>query len=88
MMQFITVSSDCIRLKTDSLSNTYANSGLTGCFDFVSLNTTYTDSQGNLRSGRIEILAKSATSGAKLLDTLSPSMIICLICTTVYLAFI
>lgn len=82
MYQFIAVSSDCIKLKTSETSKTYAGSQ-TGCLDFVTLNTTYTDSEGNLRHGPIHVLA----SGARSFDTISSIMTICLICATAYLAF-
>ena len=54
-----TSGADCIKLKTSGSSNAYGFNGATECFDFVTLNTTYSDSQGNLRHGPIKILASS-----------------------------
>ena len=84
LSQFITVSSDCIRFDTTGSSETYGRSGHTGCLDFVTINTTYTDSQGNLRHGPIRVLTSDAGSMA---NRLSPIIGICILCIGIYLAF-
>lgn len=80
---FKSVSADCIRFETSGSSDKYGRSGRSGCLDFVTLNTTYTDSSGNLRHGTIEVL----TSGALSNTIQNPIMILSFICAMIYFVF-
>jgi hypothetical protein len=87
LSQFITVSSDCIRLKTSGSSNTYGSNSQTDCFDFVTFNTTYSDPQGNLRHGPISVLAMNQVQSGAESITINPIIGICLACTIAYMSF-